>query len=370
MIIAISAKNNVVLKMSKPYQHRIERKFMSDGPWLVYTDNGFVPDNGSIIPKPIEGFNYLDADVTEGIYQYRERKYDDPASKYEISYWVKCGVGIPVGYTFGNYQAPEGEWGEVLTSDDLRGTYCWGTDLRASNGVSYTDEQIKFHIDASVKEMERRLNITIKKKRIACQAEKRGLQEGIDYDEEEDYYQYRRERIQRTGWISTRKRPVISISKLDLLSRNNKMLSLLEASTLDKTKGVIKFFNRPLKLSDSARAVQQAVYPYGADQFNNQMFYSVDYVAGFENSDKVPADLRAAIGKMCAIEMLNIIGDGLMSGFSSSSLSMDGVSESFSSTQSATSAYYGARIQQYNKELDAYIKANKLKFGHMVMGAL
>ena len=371
MIFAVSAKNNVVLKFSKgDINHRLERKFKADGSWFVFTDDGFVPDGPGVIPKAVEGINYLDADVTEGIYQYREKNLDDPNSKYEISYWVKCGVGVPVGYMFENYKAPEGSWGEILTADDLRYGWCWGTDLRASNGMSYTDAQIRFHINSSMEEMSRRLNITIKKKRIACQAEKRGLKEGVDYDEEEDYYQYRRDRIQRTGWISTRKRPVISVTKLDLLSRNNKMLSLLETCTLDKTKGVIKFFNRPLKLSDSARAVQQAVYPYGADQFNNQMFYSIDYVAGFENSDKIPADLRAAMGKMCAIELLNIIGDGLMSGFSSSSLSMDGVSESFSSTQSATSAYYGARIQQYNKELEAYIKANRLKFGHFQMGAL
>jgi hypothetical protein len=49
---------------------------------------------------------------------------------------------------------------------------------------------------------------------------------------------------------------------------------------------------------------------------------------------------------------------------------MDGVSESFSSTQSATSAYYGADILSYRKEIDDYIAANKMKFGHIVMGAL
>jgi hypothetical protein len=59
-----------------------------------------------------------------------------------------------------------------------------------------------------------------------------------------------------------------------------------------------------------------------------------------------------------------------MSGFSSSSLSMDGVSESFSSTQSATSAYYGADIKQYESEIEKYIAENKMKFGHIVMGAL
>jgi hypothetical protein len=370
MIFAISAKNNVVLQFSKSYSHRLERKFMSDGEWLVYTDSGFIPDNGSITPKPAEGIHFLDADVTEGIYQYRERKFDDPGAKYEVSYWVRCGIGDPVGYTFGNYHAPEGEWGEILTPDDLRLNWCWGTDLRATNGTSYTDEQIRFHINAAMEEMERRLNITIKKTRIACEPQSRGLKPGIDYDEEESYYAFRRERIQRNGMITTRKRPVISMSRLDLFSRTEKIFSFLNNSTLDKTKGIIRFFNRPMMPGDTTRAINNAILPYGADTRNSQLFYAIDYVAGFESSDLIPNDLRAAVGKMCAIELLNIIGDGLMSGFSSSSLSMDGVSESFSSTQSATSAYYGARIKEYREELDAYIKANKLKFGNIPLGSL
>ena len=59
-----------------------------------------------------------------------------------------------------------------------------------------------------------------------------------------------------------------------------------------------------------------------------------------------------------------------MSGFSSSSLSMDGLSESFSSTQSATSAYFGARIKEYKDDIDKYIKENKHKFGSMNIGSL
>jgi hypothetical protein len=59
-----------------------------------------------------------------------------------------------------------------------------------------------------------------------------------------------------------------------------------------------------------------------------------------------------------------------MSGFSSSSLSMDGISESFSSTQSATSAYFGARIQVYKDDIKKYIEENKYKFGFKPMGNL
>jgi hypothetical protein len=59
-----------------------------------------------------------------------------------------------------------------------------------------------------------------------------------------------------------------------------------------------------------------------------------------------------------------------MSGFASSSLSIDNVNESFSSTQCATSAYYGADIKEYKDDIENYISANKMKFGFIPMGAL
>jgi hypothetical protein len=59
-----------------------------------------------------------------------------------------------------------------------------------------------------------------------------------------------------------------------------------------------------------------------------------------------------------------------MAGFSSSSLSMDGMSESFSSTQSATSAYFGARIQQYMKELDKFVDEVGRKYGFVQIGSI
>jgi hypothetical protein len=246
----------------------------------------------------------------------------------------------------------------------------WGIDFRASNGQPYTDEQIRFFIKSAVALIERELKITIKKTRIMCEPDRRGLQQGADYDTEESYYTYKRERVQRNGMIKTRQRPVRSVSRLDLLSRNEKVTSLLNAYTLDKNKGLIRFFNRPPKTSDSIRAVETAIYPYGAEVRDNNLFYAIDYVAGYENSDQVPEDLRDVVGKVAAVSLLNNVGRGLMSGFSSSSLSMDGVSESFSSTQSATSAYYGADIKEYKDDIANYIAANKLKFGHITMGSL
>jgi hypothetical protein len=367
---ATSVKNKVILEFpDKTKIYRLERKHGSGGQWRVFTAQGFLHEGAGAASAPAYE-PFVDTSVGNGIYQYRVRIYDDTGQPFDCSAWVRCGDSGPAGYTFGNYEAPEGSWGEVLTTDDLLYTWLWGIDPRAANGDSYTEAQIRFFIDSALAEIGRRLNITIKKTRVACEPARRGLKQGADYDAEESYYTFKRERIQRNGMITTRKRPVVSISRLDLLSRENKAVSLLEASTLDKTKGMIRFFNRPLKIGDSYRAVMNSVYTYGQEAWDNNLFYAVDYVAGYRSSDEVPQDLRAVIGKTGAVELLNIIGDGLMSGFASSSLSMDGVSESFSSTQSATSAMYGARIKAYEDEIADYVSRNKLKFGHIVMGAL
>ena len=72
--------------------------------------------------------------------------------------------------------------------------------------------------------------------------------------------------------------------------------------------------------------------------------------------------------KWASIKALASVGDGLLAGFSSSSISLDGLSESFSSTQSATSAYFGARIKQYQDEIKEWLKTNRYKFSNIPLG--
>jgi hypothetical protein len=370
VINAYSVQTRALISFpDKTIEYRLERRDGRGGNnWETLAQSGFIPAAEDIIPTAVSDM-YFDEYPMDGICQYRARAFSDDAAQWDYTPWMRRGTAEPIGYMYGNYHAPVRSWGDVLTPDDLRG-YLWGIDFRASNGASYTDTQIQYFIDSALKEMERLLNITIKKTRVACEPQRRGLKKGVDYDEAEPYYTFKRERVERSGIITTRKRPVISISRIDLVNRNNRIIPLLRESTFDSTKGRIKFFNRLPRQSDSTRGVETAIYPYGAGTLERELFYAVDYIAGFESSDDVPKDLREIIGKKAAVSLLNIIGRGLMSGFSSSSLSMDGVSESFSSTQSATSAYYGADIKEYKDDIENYISENKMKFGHIVMGAL
>ena len=70
------------------------------------------------------------------------------------------------------------------------------------------------------------------------------------------------------------------------------------------------------------------------------------------------------------MKLLNVIGDGLLAGFSSSSIGLDGMSESFSSTQGVENAMFGARIGVYKKDVDEYIAENKNKYGNFRIGSI
>lgn len=359
----------------------LERLFYKDENWLVWTESGFVIPEASTEPLALNSGDFVDSfELQNGLYQYRihSANIENPEFKdYEFTCWTKFGVPDAIGYSFNNYKVPEGKWGTIVTPDDCRYTFLWGTDFKAANGSMFTDEQIQWFIDAATREMERQLNITIVKKRIKCEdvIEKQNLKKGVDYDVEETPYDFAMRKIQRYGMIQTKQRPILKVSRCTMLNKSGydfvpREVNLMDSIVPDKKNGVIKFLKRPWKSSDTWDGITTAISRYGAETWNPHLFYSVDYEAGYETSDDVPADLRHMIGKMAAISLLNVIGDGLMSGFSSSSLSMDGVSESFSSTQSATSAYFGARIAVYQKEVQEYITQNKFKFGFFRVGCL
>jgi len=371
-VIAQSLKNKVIVTLQGGGPFRVERLKKGIEGWQVWDGNEFSGDSNAI-PAAVSTADIIDYNVEDGLYTYRAvnfNKINPTQEDYFSSNWVRCGSTAPIGWSFDNYQPPPGQWGEICTPDDLRYTWIFGNDFKATNGQVFTDDQIRYFVDMAVAEMERRLNITIKKVRIKCNPDSRGLVKGQDYDIEEGLYEFSFTKIQKYGKIVTRKRPVIKLHGISLMSRYTAIQDLMDTTIVDKTKGILKLLKRPFRPTETSVGIQTALNPYGRELFNPFMFYQVDYDAGFETAADVPLDLRMAISKCAAIALLNSIGDGLMAGFSSSSLSMDGMSESFSSTQSATSAYFGARIQQYQKELEPFVDEARRKYGYIAIGSI
>lgn len=81
-------------------------------------------------------------------------------------------------------------------------------------------------------------------------------------------------------------------------------------------------------------------------------YWYTQYETGWNYTD-VPSDLLNLVGKLAAIGLFNVAGDIALgqAALASQSLSIDGLSQSISTTASATSSAYSARIIQYTKEI-------------------
>ena len=82
-------------------------------------------------------------------------------------------------------------------------------------------------------------------------------------------------------------------------------------------------------------------------------FWHFNAVAGLRNVDAVVLEILA---KKAAIDALTVAGHAYRGGFSSQSVSKDGVSESVSYTASAIYGIYSATIEDYNKFINREIK--------------
>lgn len=314
-------------------------------------------------------YYYDHTDGTGGTW-YRTRYYKVSTGVYsEYSIAFQGAAAEKVGWSFGNYEPKPGQWGHLLTPDDIRYTYMWGIDLQASNGEYYTDDQIEFNVRSSIRELERALNLTVMKRKIVSAPD--DISNVDDYDEIEDAYYYRRDKFNRMGRVNLRRRPIISVERFDLHTiTDQKIFDLLPWTRISHKKGVLHFF--PKASGDGSMRVSPSFLVMGLSSFSGNYAggYKIEYTAGYPSAKQVPEDLRDIIGKIATVKLLNIVGDGFIAGFSSSSLSMDGISESFSSTQSATNAYFGARIQVYLKDIESYIKDNRNKFGFQIVGSV
>lgn len=90
-------------------------------------------------------------------------------------------------------------------------------------------------------------------------------------------------------------------------------------------------------------------------------YLDITYWAGF---CPIPKFMNILVGKLATINLLNVAGDIMLgAGIASYSVSMDGLSQSISTTQSAENSATSARIKKYEDELKRDLPLLKAKFG-------
>lgn len=304
-----------------------------------------------------------------------------------------------IGFAFNNpdetndYHAPK--WGLLVSPDELRYDELFGNPLIAeADSFAFMNEQLLDYVRLAIAEVERFLNIDILPRLIRYNDRIDGNGNEVPRSDIDDVaylttlktekqrndlyrrepgYPYRVISAKHEARIKLRRRPV-----RDVLSANfadpytgNTVVNLMPYRIVKKDLTGVCYF-RPNRLTGGSYGwdiIWQTYFiaPYSRDM---QDIFMIDYTTGYEKASHVPDDLRWLIKKLSAINLMATYGDGKFAAVASRSVSLNSVSESISTTMSATSAAFGARILQYQKEIKEWLAVNKQKYSRTSIGVL
>jgi hypothetical protein len=225
----------------------------------------------------------------------------------------------------------------ILSIQQLKDIYLFGLDLTDDGGNAYPDIMFEWSIAFAIDWLEKELDIKIKPT--------------VLLDERYDYF-----RADYVNWVTLKLRnsPIISVETVRVVWPSGQEVIVFDDDWIHPRldAGQINIIPTAGTLSQVMFTAGGSFLPLlasGRDWIPD--LFSVDYTAGFADGE-LPMDLRELIGKKAAFGPLNIAGDLLGgAGIASQSIGIDGLSQSFNTTSSATNAGYGARLLQYTNEI-------------------
>lgn len=237
----------------------------------------------------------------------------------------------------------------AISVQELKENFLFGVDMTDDDGNPYPESMFEFYIRSAMEWMETELpGVILVNKEIT---------------EHRDYYlnDYANYNFLRLNWF-----PATEVSEISIqfpLSTN--------ALKFDSAWFRIDSTSSQTRLIPTQGSISSILLGQGGNylplfysgQDNLPMVWKVVYKAGFLPG-KCPLNIKELIGMKAAMGPLNIAGDLIAgAGIASKSIGIDGLSQSISTTSSATNAGYGARILQYNKEIKERLQRLKDYYG-------
>jgi len=228
----------------------------------------------------------------------------------------------------------------VMSVQDLKDIYLFGVDLTNDLGQPFPDVMFEWSIRFAIDWIEKQLDIKVRPTAVV------------------DRHDYHRRDYSEWMFLKLRQSPVISVEKVALMWPANTEVMVFPSEWLSLIKdcghlNVVPTSTGISQMLFTAGGTLLPLLAQGRDFIPNAI--KVEYTAGFA-AGELPFDLREIIGKKASFGPLNVAGDLIAgAGIASQSVSLDGVSQSISTTSSATNAGYGARIIQYEKEIKAQL---------------
>lgn len=241
----------------------------------------------------------------------------------------------------------------TISPSELLEIYFFGIPMKTQDGKQMDDHVIKTYIRSAQEEIEGYLNLKINKQVI---------EERRDFNRE-DYRDW--------GYVRTSYPVVSPISMIGYINDVQQVKYPVEWLSARSTSDGISYFRNMYLVPSGTNAAQYSgitphVGYFGASHI--PQYWKLRYCTGFET---VPSDILNAIGKLASINLFHIMGDLILgAGIASQSIGIDGLSQSISTTSSATNAGYGARVQGYLADLKTGLPRLKAKYDGFEMMSL
>ena len=223
-----------------------------------------------------------------------------------------------------------------ITTDDLIDNHFQGIDLATYDGTPFSRTFLVSSLNSAIDRAEQMFDICITPREIKDELH--------DFEGHNifDSYQY----------TPLFKRPVRKINSMVYKMGNQRILEVPKSwIQLDSRVGDVTIFP-PSTGASYIQPAFGAALPYFMHNSYMPMAISIDYEAGMDKKD-VPHTLLDWIYKYAAITIFEVWGDQIIgAGIASSSISIDGLSQSIGTTQSAMYGGASARILEYRKDLD------------------
>lgn len=298
------------------------------------------------------------SDTEAGVYAEITRPTTRIAITTEVSYVFRDPTGLDSHwYRYSYFNAKTGAESaqgaavqgqtdpalEVVSIPELKENYLFGVELSDDSGRPYPNNMFRWYIKAAVSWLEHALDIPLRPLVVTA--------------ERVDFY---REQFAKFQFFKTKYAPLISVEEVRLTYPTQAEATRifpaewiqpnLEAGFIEIVPGsgslAMPFFGGGGLLLPTI---------YGGMTRSVPHIMEVDYTAGFARG-RVPEAIKHVAAMLAACGPLNIAGDLIAgAGVASYSMGLDGLSQSVSTTASATNAGYGARIIQYQKDIKAMV---------------
>lgn len=234
--------------------------------------------------------------------------------------------------------------GLALSVAEIWSLYLFGIKIEGGEGTSFSDENMRFYIESAQRDVENWFNLRFMKQLV---------DQTLSYYRSDYWQQFP---ILQTNYpVRTPLSMIGMLNKMEQIIYPQGWLFCEYDTAMNQGKRRISVVPTGSSTTQgNAEVILTGITSQiGTQRYENiPDYWRIQYITGWDIDD-MPMDLLNIVGMLASIPILDIAGDLILgAGIASQSLGIDGLSQSISSTSSATSSGYNARILSYQKQID------------------